>query len=117
MKNCDGIWLKITEVCIPFNVEIPPWKRWPWKDLRERFEIETDFIPGRLINPEDILKENMHLKGFFDKGLLEKSTVVDLVSLHHLRDIAKNLSPDLKEKLNGVLNELHKKTKEKAVIG
>ncbi len=117
MKNCDGIWLKFAEVCIPIYVEIPPWKSWPWQDLRKRFEIETDFMPGKLTNPEDVLKGNAHLKGFIEKGLLEKSTLIDLVSLHHISDIAKNLSPELKETLGGVVKELQNKVNEKAVIG
>lgn len=44
-----------------------------------------------------------------------KDTLVDLVSLYHIIDIAKNLRPDLKEKRSSVFNDLQKKTKEKAI--
>jgi hypothetical protein len=102
MSSCNGILLRIgsKRVCFPIYYEMPWWwlRPWPGPDPREKYDIP-------LRTPKEILEANRHLQNFIEEGLIEKNTIVEISTLHNIRNLTGNLSPDLKKQLNGVIDE------------
>lgn len=102
MSSCNGVLLRIgsKRVCFPIYYEIPwRWpKPWPGPDPREKFEIT-------LRTSKEILEANTHLQDFIAQGLIEKNAVVEISTLHNIRNLTGNLSPDLKKQMNGMIDE------------